>query len=288
MFFLLWDALGQAAELIAGALDLAPQFLASVAIHVLGSTCQFAAGAVGDGDHYIQVTQQLLGRRGRWRRLHLPLRFQKQLGLLQDALPDRRRCIPPGGVQLSGLAGVERVPGERFRHARTVLQAHPRRRHQKLHGDVRRDRAASHLLLDAFRKQFHQPQPARHPTHAAIQAPRQLLQAITEALLQLRQQPALLQRRLAFGRAQGTIQQQRLRFGQGPDHCLHRVPAQLLQRRDALVAVDDQVTIGLARHGHHHDGRLLARGGQRSQQAAFAIGTAHPKMFPAPIELVKL
>jgi hypothetical protein len=62
----------------------------------------------------------------------------------------------------------------------------------------------------------------------------------------------------------------------------------LLQSRDALIAVDDQITIGLASHGHYYDGRLLARGGERSQQPALLVRAAHPEMFPAPVELVKL
>jgi hypothetical protein len=37
----------------------------------------------------------------------------------------------------------------------------------------------------------------------------------------------------------------------------------LLERRDTLVAVNDQVAVRLVCDGHHHDGRLLPRGGQR-------------------------
>jgi hypothetical protein len=185
MFFLLWDSLGQAAELVAGPLGFAPQFLASVVIHTCGSAGQAAAGAVGDGQHQVQVAQQFFGRGGRRRRLDLPLRFQEQLGLLQNPLLDGRGSVTPGGVQLPGLARMELVPGEGFRHALAIFQAHARRRHQELHGDMCRDRTVAYLLLDGFRKQFHQRQPARYPTHAAVKAPRQLRQVIAEALLQL-------------------------------------------------------------------------------------------------------
>jgi len=144
------------------------------------------------------------------------------------------------------------------------------------------------LLLDAFGKQLDQRQPARYPTHAAIKAARQLLKTIPEALLQFRQQPALFQRRLALAPAQRAVEHQRLRLGQRPDHRLHRVPAQLLERRQALVAVDDQVTMGLVGHRHHYNRRLLARGGQRSQQPPLPVGTPNPQMFCVPIELMKL
>jgi len=85
----------------------------------------------------------------------------------------------------------------------------------------------------------------RHPTHAAIEPPAQLIETIAEALLQFRQQPALLQRRLLRREAQRAIQHQRLGLTHRPEDSFHRVPAQLLQRRDALVAVDDQITVGL-------------------------------------------
>ena len=259
-----------------------------VTVHAFGRSREPAAGPLGDGLHHVQVAQQLLGW-GDWRRrLHLPLRFQEQLGLLQDPLPHRKRCIAPGGVQLPGLAGMELVPGEAFRHALAILQVHPRHRHQKLHGGMRREGALAHLLLNGFRQQFHQRQAARHPTHAAIKLPRQLFQAIAETLFQLRQQPTLFQRGVALGGAQGAVQQQSLGFAHGPHHRLHGVAAQLLQSRHAFEAVDDQVTVGLVRQGHYHDGPLLAQSRQRSQQPAFTIRTAHPEMFPTPIELVKL
>jgi hypothetical protein len=82
--------------------------------------------------------------------------------------------------------------GEDRRHSLAVFQALARRRHQELHGHLRQDLARTHLLLDRFRQNLHQRQPPRYPTHASIETTRQLIQAIAEALLQLRQQPAYL------------------------------------------------------------------------------------------------
>jgi hypothetical protein len=107
-------------------------------------------------------------------------------------------------------------------------------------------------------------------------------------LLQFGQQPAFLQRRLTLAPTQRTVQHQGFGFTQRPHYCLHRVPAQLFQCRDALVAVDDQIAAGLIRYGHHHNRRLLARGRQRSQQPTLPLGPASPQMFPAPIQLMKL
>ena len=163
-----------------------------------------------------------------------------------------------------------------------------RHRHQKLHGHLRRDLALAHLLLDGFRQSLHQRQPPRYPAHAAVEAARQLIQAVAETLLQLGQQPAHFERGLVFRQPERTVQQHGRRLAHRPHHRFHRVPAQLLQSRDPLVAVDDHVTVRLAFRRYHHDGGLLPRGSQRGQQPLLARGMAYPEVLPAPVELVKL
>ena len=157
------------------------------------------------------------------------------------------------------------MPGQRFGHGLAVPRTGPRHRHQVLHRYVGRDHAAAHLLLHALRQQFDQGQPARYPTQAAIKAARHLLQPIAKTSFQFRQQPAFFQRRLSFCHAEGTIQHQRLGLTQRPDQGLDRVSPQLLQRRQALVAVNHQITIRSLGHGHHDDRRLLPCGRQRGQ-----------------------
>ncbi len=187
----------------------------------------------------------------------MPLSFQEQLRLIENALPDRRRCVSPGGVQLPGFAAGKPMRRERFGHALAVFQARARYRYQELHCHVGRDRAAANLLLHALGKLIDQRQTARYPTRAAIKAARQLVQATAEAPLQFGQQPAFFQRRLVFGPAQRTVQHQSFDLAHRPDHGIYRVPAQLLQRRDPLVAVDDQVTVNLVGDRHHHNRSLL-------------------------------
>ena len=131
--------------------------------------------------------------------LRLPLRFEKQLGIIQNAFADRGRALAPGGIQLAGFARIAVMLGEDRRHPLAILQALARHRHQKLHGHLRQDLALAHLLLDRFRQNLHQRQPPRYPAHAAIEPARQLIQPVAEALLQLCQQPAHLQRGLVFG-----------------------------------------------------------------------------------------
>ena len=279
-------------ELALDTTDLASRLVALTAIHLRRRAGQPLVGPVHDRRHHLQIAPQFGGWRRSRRRFQVPLRFQKQLGLIEKAFSDCRRAVAPGGIQLPGLPRVEPMPHERRRHPLAIIQADARgalwARNQILHRQVRRHLALAHLLLDRFREKLDQRQPPRHPTDAAIEPPGQLLESIAEALLQLRQQPALFQRRLVFAQPQRTIQHQRLGLAHRPDHRLHRVPAQLLQRRDPLVAVDDQVAVWLAGGGYHHDGRLLAGFGQRRQQPPLPSGIADSQMLKAPVELVKL
>src|ERR1019366_6185411 len=77
-------------------------------------------------------------------------------------------------------------------------------------------------------------------------------------------------------------------FAHRPDGGFDRVPAELLGRRDALVAVDHQVAVAVAWGEDHHDGRLLARLSQRRDQAPLPVRLADSQVFPSPVELVKL
>ena len=55
----------------------------------------------------------------------------------------------------------------------------------------------------------------------------------------------------------------------------------------ALVAVDDQVTVGRA-GGDDHDGRLLAALCERRQQPSLPRRMVYSQVLPATVELVKL
>jgi hypothetical protein len=72
-------------------------------------------------------------------------------------------------------------------HPLAVLHVDSRYRHQILHCQLRAQRSFAHLLLDGFRQQFDQRQATRYPTHAAVEAARQLVERATKALLHLHQ-----------------------------------------------------------------------------------------------------
>jgi hypothetical protein len=180
------------------------------------------------------------------------------------------------------------VRRERLRQALTVRGATTRHGHQEFHGHMSRDRTTADLLLHPFREQFNQRQPVRYPTHAAIKTPRQLIQAVVEALLQFRQQPAFFQSAVSFRPTQRAIQHQRFRFAQGPDHGFDRISAELFQSRDALVTVNDQIAIRLVGHRDNDDGYLLSRGGQRRQQLMLPLRIPHSQKFITAVQLMKL
>ena len=191
-----------ALELSFNALDLMPR---GVALRRIEFCCLRAGDPPMDPIHnrgnHLQIADQFGAGGALWaqRDLLLPLRFEKQRRIVQNPLANRGRSPPPGAIQLAGFARVAAMLGENGCHALAALHALPRRRHQKLHGHLRRDLAFPHLLLDRFRQHFRQRQSPRHPAHAAIEPPRQFLQAVAEALLHLGQQPAHLQRGLVFG-----------------------------------------------------------------------------------------
>jgi hypothetical protein len=282
-FLLSFELFADPLKLSLHALDLAPRAFALPPIQLRGAG-QPPLGAIHDRGRHLQIAQQF----GMRRRALLPLRFEEQLRRLQQPLADRARTLAPGGVQLAGFAHLRAALREDGGHPLAVIQTLACYWRQELHGHLRRDLPLPHLLLDRFRQNLHQRQPPRHPAHAAVEAPGQLLQPVAEALLQCRQQPAHFQSRLRFGEAQRAVQQYRGGLAQRPHHRFHRVPPQLLQRRDPLVAIDDHVTIRLIFGRHHHDGRLLARFRQRGQQPPLPRRMLRPQSLPSPVKLVKL
>lgn len=153
------------------------------------------ARATQDGKRHVQIALHLFDRRRPGCR-RLTLRFQKQFRFGKNAFADCARALAPGCVQLPGLPRVAAMRNESRSHARAVAGVDSRHRHQILHRHLRREFPFAYLLLDRFRQQLHQRQSPRDPTGAAVEAARQFLETIAEALLHLRQQPALFERTL--------------------------------------------------------------------------------------------
>ena len=279
------DARGQPLQFGHGRFDRAAGLLPSGRAHQWSGPDPPPLRPAGDGPHQLEIPQQSVDngfRRGP------VLGFQKQFRRVENPLPDGGGRLAPGGIDLAGFPAAEPVPRERVRHRRAVLRPGARQRDQTLHRHMRRDPAVAHLLLDTSRKQLYQRQPARHPAHAAVEPARQILQAETETVFQLGQQPSLFQGGLGFGGPHRPIQHQRVGLRHRPDDGIDGVPAQLPERHDPLEAVDHPVPVRLPGDGNNDDRRLLSGLRQRRQQPALPLPVPDAQVFIPAIQLVKL
>jgi hypothetical protein len=184
-FLFLSDSFRHPVEFAARAFDPGLRLLLLSAVHLRQGFGEPLAGATQNGHRHLQFAIE--GHRGRLGDRRLPLGFQKQFRLGEDALADHARAVPPGGIELSGLPRVATVLDESGGHAPAVLHIDSRHRHQILHRQLRAQHSFAHLLLDRFRQQFDQRQAPRHPTHAAVEAARQFVERATKTLLHLHQ-----------------------------------------------------------------------------------------------------
>ena len=84
-------------------------------------------GAVHNRGDHLQIADQFGA--GPRRDFLLPLRFEKQHGVIQNAFADGGRSPAPGGVQLAGFAHIAVMLGKDRRHVLAVLQALASHRH---------------------------------------------------------------------------------------------------------------------------------------------------------------
>jgi hypothetical protein len=145
-----WDLDGQTSKFALGAIDLLPQLVSLWAIQLDGDAAQAPAGPAEDRRDHLQIARHFGEDGGRRLGFALPLGFQKQLRLLQNALADGGRSLAPSGVQLPGFAAGEPVGSQRFRQRLAVGRAGSCHWHQDLHRDLGRNRSGAHLLLHAF------------------------------------------------------------------------------------------------------------------------------------------
>ena len=168
--------------------DLLPRGFAVLAIQFHCCPAgQLSLRSVHDCRYHLQITQQFGTGRGRDLLLRLPLCFEKQFGIIQNAFADRRGALAPGGIQLASLACIAVMLSEDRSHPLAIFEILARDWHQKLQSHLRHDLAFAHLLLDRFRQNFHQRQPPRNPAHATIEPAGQLIERVAETLLQLRE-----------------------------------------------------------------------------------------------------
>ena len=81
-----------------GTINLLAQLSALIAIEIDRGAGQAPIGPMDDCHHHPQIAGQIGNGRRRRPGFALPLGFQEQLRLIENALPDRRRGVSPGGV----------------------------------------------------------------------------------------------------------------------------------------------------------------------------------------------
>lgn len=102
----------------------------------------------------------------------------------------------------------------------------------------------------------------------------------------MRQQPALLQRRLRWRRAQAPRQKQSFAVVHPPHHRPHHVDTQAAKRPDPFVAVNYAVAPRGRRNRHHR--QLLAVSLQTRQQTSLHARPADTQIRVAQLQLVVL
>jgi hypothetical protein len=156
-FLLRLDFFVDAAELVLNALDLMPCGFRLLVIQLRSRGAGQSPLRTGHNrDHHLQITQQFGAGPGGSFLLRLPLRFEKQLGIIENAFADCRRTFAPRAIQLTGFPRIAVMLSEDRRHPLAILQALAGYRHQKLQRHLCQDVALAHLLLDRFRQNLHQ------------------------------------------------------------------------------------------------------------------------------------
>ncbi len=151
-----------------------------------------------------------------------------------------------------------------------------------------RNLSATDPILDRGRQLLHHGKTPRDPSRAAVETSRQLFLAPTFAPAQLRQQPSLLQRRIACCVTQITLQHQGFGFAQIPQCRLHCVLLEPVEYPQPFVAVDDHIPIRRLNVAHNDDWLLLTIALQRAQKTALTPRVLRPQLLIAPFQLVKL
>ena len=117
-------------ELLLNALDLMPRGFRLLLIQLRGSGAgQSPLRPVHNRHHHLQIAYQFGPSPGGSFLLRLPLRFEKQLGIIQDPFADCGRALAPRGIQLPGFTGIAVMLSEDRRHPLAILQALARHRH---------------------------------------------------------------------------------------------------------------------------------------------------------------
>jgi len=112
------------------ALDLMPRGFRLLVVQLHGSGAREAPlDAVHNRHYHFQIAQQFGARSGWSFLLCLPLRFEKQRRIIQNAFAGRRRTFAPHSIQLARLTRIAVMLGEDHGHPLAILHALAGHRH---------------------------------------------------------------------------------------------------------------------------------------------------------------
>jgi hypothetical protein len=121
-FLLRLDCFLDAMELLLNALDLVPRGFCLLVIQLRDSGArQPPLRTVHNRHHQFQIAQQFGARSGRSFLLRVPLRFEKQLGVVQNPCADHGRAFAPRAIQLAGFPRIAMMLSEDGGHPLAVL-----------------------------------------------------------------------------------------------------------------------------------------------------------------------
>jgi hypothetical protein len=126
-FLFLSDSFRHPVEFAARAFDPGLRLLLLSAVHLRQGFGEPLAGATQNGHRHLQLAIE--GDCSRLGDRRLPLGFQKQFWLGEDAFADHARAVPPSRIELPGLTCVATVLDKSGGHAPAVLHVDSRHRH---------------------------------------------------------------------------------------------------------------------------------------------------------------
>jgi hypothetical protein len=209
----LLDGSAQLGQLRAGKLR---EVSAKLSVEMAGLACE----ALGALEQALGLAQGLLAL------LELLLQAQEGTGIFEQSLTTLRTRRLPARVQRLDFAGGELLLHDLLGQSLAGFRSASGQRHQGFHRRLHGDLSLADRLLNRRRKLAHQTQTSRYPARALDEALGQLFLAPAEAMLELDQQPPLLESRRARAIGHLPLQDQRLGFLHLPHQGLDRVTAQ--------------------------------------------------------------
>lgn len=208
--------------------------------------------------------------------------------VFEKPLPPLLGGLLPRGVEGLDLRAREFVPGDGPGQALTGLGIAASQGNEHLHRGLSGDLALADQILKSEGKLPHQSQAPRDPAGAAHKTSGQFFLAPAKAMLDLGEQPALLQGARGWGMVHLPLQDQGVGFLHLPDQGIDGVVSKTTQDLEAQMAVNDDVAILLVGVRDDDNRLLLTVLVHRRQKPALTLTATSTQLGVGRVELVEL